>query len=530
MSAIGERLRLLRHLLGQRRWSCLLVAWGVTLIGCAVVVLLPDSYESAARVYADTGALPGPHAGDPTTAADRAGQLEAVRQALTGRPELEAAATAAGLAAPETSPEARERVMSRLAERLEIETQGWNLFRIAYRDRDPAAAERVVTALLERLAARVRGSGREDAETARHLLEQQIAAQARMLDEADRELAALHEQHPDLLLGEPARLARLEQARQQASEALGDLEATRAARAALHQQLAILPAMLLVAGPTPARSPATAGSAAELAALERKLDDLRTRYTERHPDVIATRRAIEALRARPAASERDEPRVRVPNPTHEQLRVQLAQKEAEIASLEARAQQAEALVARLADRAQPMPELEVRHRRLLREHAIVKQGYDELVVRREQARIAASLEVRGDGRGFRVIDPPYLPVEPASPPRLLLLAGVLATAALAGVVHAVGRGAGRAPFLTVARLERVYASRVLGSLSAVPVPVPAGRGRARVGGSRGAELGFVLGAAALVALVGGVALAEVARLTGPLRATVLQELIGRDPA
>ena len=69
-----------------RRWA-LAVAWGLCLIGWLVVYVIPDSYESHARVNVDTRTALRPLLQGIAVEPDVESQLNLVRQTLMGRCE-----------------------------------------------------------------------------------------------------------------------------------------------------------------------------------------------------------------------------------------------------------------------------------------------------------------------------------------------------------------------------------------------------------------------------------------------------------
>ena len=51
MNGLFEELRILLHGVWHRRWIALAVAWAICLIGWLVIAMIPNSYESQARVF-----------------------------------------------------------------------------------------------------------------------------------------------------------------------------------------------------------------------------------------------------------------------------------------------------------------------------------------------------------------------------------------------------------------------------------------------------------------------------------------------
>ena len=51
MKAILEEVRIGIHAVWRRRWLALAVAWSIALIGWLAISLIPNTYESTARIY-----------------------------------------------------------------------------------------------------------------------------------------------------------------------------------------------------------------------------------------------------------------------------------------------------------------------------------------------------------------------------------------------------------------------------------------------------------------------------------------------
>ncbi|MCX8101190.1 MAG: hypothetical protein N3D77_08130, partial [Geminicoccaceae bacterium] len=324
------------------------------------------------------------------------------------------------------------------------------------------------------------------------------------------------------LPGEQGYFASLQETRRQIAEIQRELDAARAEQAALQRQLATVPTTVSAARAVASGVDGESrGVADELAALRRRLLELRSRLTDRHPDVRATEEAIAALEGR-AAGNGGPSSVAVSNPVYEQIRVRIAQKEAEIANHASRLARAEEQLRRLEAQGRSIPETEAELKRLTRDYEVIKRNYEELVARRESARIAGEVDARNERVAFRIVEPPILPIVPASPPRLLLLLAVPVLALAAGVGLVLARGIVADPFDSVRKLQRAYPLRVLGAVSEVVTPA------ARVRRRR-ADLAFAGATALLVVLVAGVAVAERLRLTAPVRAALTERSIGSGP-
>src|SRR6516225_4214615 len=71
------------------RWTAMLVAWLVCLLGWTVVLALPDTYSAWARVFVDTRTPLSQATAGIALESNIATQAAAVREALLGTPQLQ---------------------------------------------------------------------------------------------------------------------------------------------------------------------------------------------------------------------------------------------------------------------------------------------------------------------------------------------------------------------------------------------------------------------------------------------------------
>jgi hypothetical protein len=160
----------------------------------------------------------------------------------------------------------------------------------------------------------------------------------------------------------------------------------------------------------------------------------------------------------------------VPNLVYEQIRLRLVDEEAKVSTTERRLEQATSDVARLRGMAQRALEVEAQFSNLNRDYSVLKKNFDELLARREQARLAQAAEERTDTVQFRIIDPPRLPAEPSAPNRLLLFSGILLAGLGAGGAFALLLSQFDDSFSNVNRLRQAFNLPVLGTISVLQTP------------------------------------------------------------
>ena len=87
MNAVYEEIRIALHAIWLRRWLALCVAWAICLVGWLIVALIPNSYESKARVYVNTQSLLEDKVGITQVQAQQ--DLDRLRQTLASTANLE---------------------------------------------------------------------------------------------------------------------------------------------------------------------------------------------------------------------------------------------------------------------------------------------------------------------------------------------------------------------------------------------------------------------------------------------------------
>ena len=184
---------------------------------------------------------------------------------------------------------------------------------------------------------------------------------------------------------------------------------------------------------------------ARISAMQLRLDDLSVKYTNRHPDVAQTRNALAELK-RQREQMVAEARANVPeggnplaynvdkNPIYQQMRLSLAELEADVAAKKRLLAELEGQVAVLEGSIDKVSALEAEQRDLLSDLAIVKKNHAVLESRLEASNLGRKADSTSDNVRFRVVDPPRAPTAPSGPNRVLLSSVVL----LGGLVLGFG--------------------------------------------------------------------------------------------
>ncbi len=288
----------------RRRWMGVIIAWLVCGVGWVGVYMIPNQFESSARLFVDTDAILTPLLRGIAADSQPTTQLEILQRTLLSRPNLEKLVSKTDLDLQLNSPSDRERLLTRLGTDIKVNPQTKNLFTITYRDKSAKLAHDVVQTLLTIFVESATGSNRTDMENARRFLERQIQSYEQQLRAAEKRRADFRGRYIEVLPNnDNPNVPALEGARGQASLLEGKLQDALISRDALKQEVESTPPMLVVESGT-AQQMAAAGLGApvpktRVEEAEEQLRMLLLKDTDQHPDVIAQRKLIEALKSAP---------------------------------------------------------------------------------------------------------------------------------------------------------------------------------------------------------------------------------------
>ena len=443
------------------RWALVATTWGVCIAGWVGIAVTPNSYESEARIYVDADAVLTPLLRGIAVDTARESQLEAMRKTLLSRPNLEKLIRVTDLELEGANAGDREMLVTRLGRLIKVQAQDRNIFTISYRNSNPRLAHAVVTALVSIFMEEATRSNRSDMNNAQRFLNQQIASYETQLRTAERRRAEFRQKYLDILPLDQTGYSRLDTARVEVQNLEARLRDANARLVALQSQVGLTPATI-------ATETLVSSGDSQLAAAERQLSDLRSRFTDRHPDVIIARRLVESLRSggsrQPASAAGGRA---IPNPLYQQLRMQVIDTQSEVSSLKARLDTARNDRDRLEELARAAPGVEAEYQNLDRDYNVIRKNYEELLTRREASNITSAADTTADKVQLRIVDPPQIPVIPVAPNRLLLISVVLVGGIGAAVGLAVLLGQLDQSISDVGRL-RTLGLPVLGGISLVP--------------------------------------------------------------
>jgi polysaccharide chain length determinant protein (PEP-CTERM system associated) len=470
------------------RWIALIAAFIVALIGWAVVFALPDRYEADARVFVDTRTALRPALQGLTIDQNVDAQINYVRQSLLEGPQLERIAKDAGVLPPTVTDErARARILNALSDRIVLGvfsagTQGderstaGTIYTFHFTDGDRARSLRVVESLLNTFVEETLGGKREGSQQAQQFLETQIKDYEQRLSAAEDKLATFKKKNVGLMPSDQGGyFMQLQKEVDAAKKAESDLSVAMSRRDELAKQLHSDSVVSAAGGSgvTGARGNGGSDTLSRIQETQARLDELLLKYTDKHPDVIATRATLAELKLRRATELKNLQRGDASaiassgagnNPVYQSMQLELNKVDVEIAALRRELAQHQATVADLRQRLNSAPQVEAEYQQLNRDYDVNKAQYTALLESYQKARLGERADNAGSVR-FEVVLPPTSPLIPVFPKRVLLLGLVWLVALGVGGAIAYGLHTLKPILSSVRAVNRLTAFSVLGAVS-----------------------------------------------------------------
>ena len=473
---------LLRQLLNtlrgmwHRRWIGLAAAWIAAVVGIAVAYRIPERYEASARVFVDTQTLLKPLMAGLSIQPNVDEQVLLISRTLISRPNVDKLVRMADLDLATQSRSSREDLIDSVMKAIQLQGDvKTNLYTISYKDSNPEQARKVVQSLLSIFVESSLGDKRQDTRAAVKFLDDQIKQYEVSLKAAEDRLKDFRLKYLGVAQGNQDYFGKLAKLSDDIEAARLELRAAEQSRDAYKRELA---------GEAPVLQPegsriqaAVPEIDARIAAQKTQLDSLLQKYTEQHPDVVGTKRVIkeleeqrakelQAMQEASAASggTRDPAQA---SPVFQQMRVSLADSEANVAALRAKVSSYESQYAQLKNAARLVPQVEAEFAQLNRDYDIQKKTYETLLARRQSAAIGEGVQDAG-GTQFRVIDPPRVSPKPVPPSRIALLGIVFIAAIGAGLLASFAANEIMPTFHDARALRSTTQRPILGMVTMLP--------------------------------------------------------------
>jgi polysaccharide chain length determinant protein (PEP-CTERM system associated) len=453
-----------------RRLWYIIIPLVVIMVGASIYALTsPKEYRASTLILVTPQKVPETFV-RPTVTSKIEDRLQSISQEIMSRTRLEQVISELKLYSGEAKSKSREEIVELMRSNIRVDLKGKEgFFSISYIGKDP----RIVTTVANKLASlfieenlKVR---EQQAQGTSEFLSIELNATKAKLDEQEKAITNFRRLHfGELPEQREANLKVLEQL-QLLYQRIGEsLRSAQDRKLVIEKQLADTE-LLLASGSTRKEgitsplNPFKDPQEAQLEKLKDQLEDLQTKYTEKHPDIMIVKRRIAELEAK-IEKEKSEKKTEEKivttelaaskegakkekkdgkselrlNPRYKEMEGALIATELEIERLKEEEGKVKSQINIYRARIENTPIREQEMTLIARDYQNTKENYQTLLKKSQEAQQAENLERRQKGEQFKVIDPARLPEKPFSPdiPKILIF----------GLLLGMGSGFGLAFF------------------------------------------------------------------------------------
>jgi len=264
---------------------------------------------------------------------------------------------------------------------------------------------------------------KEESRSAYNFINKQVKAYEQQLQQAEENLKNFETRNTDGTEGQANQ--KIADLRGKIELAKLDLQQAQAEKASLQQQLKKI-------GQTVTQGQTEDVYQNRINSLQQKLDTLRLQYKDSYPDIVNLKQQIRELKKQHQAALQNKSADQVTqgqqviNPLYQTLSSQLASTSAKIDSVRTRLRALNAILDKEQQRMKRIQANKAELAQLTRGMQVNKEIYDDLLKRREKARVSMRLDLDGQGLNYRIQESAQYPLVPVGPRfSLFASAGIL---------------------------------------------------------------------------------------------------------
>lgn len=409
MTYYNEILTAAKREFARHRSLCALV-FALVLIGVITAGLFwGKSYESDALIYIDSANILEPLLRGRAEVSD-VDRAEQAQELMYTRSLLRTAATDAGMLDEDSEPRDVQSVINHLRRNIMVEAESTNYFRVSYRNSDPQRSFDVLNSLINTFIGNRAAAKQSESNNAYSFIDSQVQLYRAQLDEAEQKLKENKAESLDTT--EAAVKERI-------SNLTTEIQDLKISIQESESKIATTRRLLNEEGSHLNKQSELFMLKQRRQALRTELNELRLAYQESYPDIVSIKEQLKEVDADIAAlgsvEDIDSSFSQTGEALFDDLRKQLSVAEVDVKSKKRRLQSLESLLQEEYQRADRVAENQARLAELYRDYDVIVDVYEELLSRKENAKLSMALNVKGGGENYKIVEPPVYPIKPSGP-------------------------------------------------------------------------------------------------------------------
>lgn len=364
------------------------------------------------------------------------------------------------------TPKERAQLIDQITGRTSIENPQKNLklIEISYSDTDPQRAQLIAQKFADLIIQESHRTKERESRSAFRFLDSQVGDYHKRLADAENRLAAYRKAHPEVLIGDQEDVTeRINTLQMELDRATLDLADQRSRAGVWNSHLSRESTMAT----TQARPNALRNRLMELQA---ERDKLAGTVTDRHPDMVRVRNQIadveRQLRSGGGGSSVGSSASVAMSPEYSGVRARMAEAQSMSSASASRVAASRTLIQQELERLQKVAALGSELADLTRNYELNRTLYQDLLERRENARLAMNLDAQKGGLNFRVQEPANLPMKATGMSLTQFASGGLLLAVLIPALLLYGWVRFDPRVRSASQIEQVAGLPVLGTIPA----------------------------------------------------------------
>jgi polysaccharide chain length determinant protein (PEP-CTERM system associated) len=402
---------LFREAIWYRTYVALCFA-AVSLAVLGVGLVYPKTFESYATVHADQQNIIRPLLAGQAATTTVTDQTRVVREVATSPRLLKQVVEDLSLVSDPSNAVMVESRINTLRGALRIEGVGDSYIKIIYSGPNQNEVYNIVSKVTDLFIKNSYESKRKESKEAFLFIDKQVKAYKAQLQEAEANLKAFTANNLDGT--EASTEARIANLRQQ-------IENTRLNIDEAETRIKTLENELSQEGQFVQRRFRSDVFRESLMEAQSQLEVLRLSYTDDHPDVVSLKHKIDDMKraiseaeqrqvtSQQSSSSGSDPNI---NPLYEELRSRISTEKVELNSLRRRLERSQKLLSEEYERLQRIANRQAELAELTRDYDVNRSIYEDMLSRKERARLSMTLDVEGQGVTYRIQEPAVYPLTP----------------------------------------------------------------------------------------------------------------------